>query len=151
MDTSWPAWRNRTITGRKTTGWADAVISNQILIRGRRGQAKPRLRRGAPRWPSGLRSTLALTQPCRSDAHRGRHPVLSAAARFRALHRQRLHGDRYRGAGRHPRCQYADRVPDAVIFDLDGVLLDSEQLWNQAKEEVVRESGGRWHDEAPRA
>lgn len=38
---------------------------------------------------------------------------------------------------------------DAVIFDLDGVLMDSEQRWNAAKEELVRESGGRWRDEAP--
>ena len=38
-----------------------------------------------------------------------------------------------------------------MIFDLDGVLLDSEQLWNQAKEELVRETGGRWRDEAARA
>ena len=40
-------------------------------------------------------------------------------------------------------------MPDAVVFDLDGVLLDSEQRWNEAKEEVVRERGGRWVDEAP--
>ena len=39
----------------------------------------------------------------------------------------------------------------AVIFDLDGVLLDSEQLWNQSKEAFVRETGGRWRDDAPRA
>jgi HAD superfamily hydrolase (TIGR01509 family) len=38
----------------------------------------------------------------------------------------------------------------AVVFDLDGVLLDSEQVWNRAKEEVVRERGGRWRDDAPR-
>jgi HAD superfamily hydrolase (TIGR01509 family) len=38
-----------------------------------------------------------------------------------------------------------------VIFDLDGVLLDSEQLWNRAKEELVREVGGRWSEAAPRA
>jgi HAD superfamily hydrolase (TIGR01509 family) len=37
-----------------------------------------------------------------------------------------------------------------VIFDLDGVLLDSEQVWNQAKEQLVRERGGRWREEAPR-
>jgi HAD superfamily hydrolase (TIGR01509 family) len=41
-------------------------------------------------------------------------------------------------------------VTAAVIFDLDGVLLDSEQVWNRAKEELVRERGGRWHDGAPR-
>jgi HAD superfamily hydrolase (TIGR01509 family) len=39
--------------------------------------------------------------------------------------------------------------PDAVVFDLDGVLIDSEQHWNEAKEALVRESGGRWRGEAP--
>jgi HAD superfamily hydrolase (TIGR01509 family) len=37
----------------------------------------------------------------------------------------------------------------AVIFDLDGVLLDSEQRWNEAKEALVREAGGAWREEAP--
>ena len=40
---------------------------------------------------------------------------------------------------------------DGVIFDLDGVLLDSEQLWNQAKKALVRAAGGRWREDAPRA
>ncbi len=40
---------------------------------------------------------------------------------------------------------------EAVIFDLDGVLLDSEQLWNEAKQEIVEETGGRWRDGAPEA
>jgi HAD superfamily hydrolase (TIGR01509 family) len=40
-------------------------------------------------------------------------------------------------------------MPEAVIFDLDGVLLDSEQLWNQAKEALVRDAGGTWRQEAP--
>jgi HAD superfamily hydrolase (TIGR01509 family) len=40
-------------------------------------------------------------------------------------------------------------VIEAVVFDLDGVLVDSEQLWNGVKEELVRETGGRWHDGAP--
>jgi HAD superfamily hydrolase (TIGR01509 family) len=38
----------------------------------------------------------------------------------------------------------------AVIFDLDGVLLDSEQVWNAAKKELVEERGGEWRDQAPR-
>ena len=42
-------------------------------------------------------------------------------------------------------------MPEAVILDLDGVLLDSEQRWNQIKEAFVRETGGRWRAEAPRA
>jgi HAD superfamily hydrolase (TIGR01509 family) len=40
-------------------------------------------------------------------------------------------------------------MPDAVIFDLDGVLMDSEPRWNEAKEALVRESGGSWRGEAP--
>jgi HAD superfamily hydrolase (TIGR01509 family) len=37
----------------------------------------------------------------------------------------------------------------AVIFDLDGVLLDSEQRWNAAKRELVRDVGGHWREDAP--
>ncbi len=39
---------------------------------------------------------------------------------------------------------------EAVVFDLDGVLLDSEQLWDEAREQLARERGGRWHDGAQR-
>jgi HAD superfamily hydrolase (TIGR01509 family) len=42
-----------------------------------------------------------------------------------------------------------DASPEAVIFDLDGVLIDSEPSWNAAKEALVRQRGGRWRDEAP--
>ena len=38
----------------------------------------------------------------------------------------------------------------AVIFDLDGVLLDSEQAWDQARRDLVAETGGRWTDTATR-
>jgi len=38
----------------------------------------------------------------------------------------------------------------AVIFDLDGVLVDSESVWNSVREQLTRESGGRWHDHAQR-
>lgn len=41
--------------------------------------------------------------------------------------------------------------PAAVIFDLDGVLLDSETVWNDARRELVQESGGTWRDDAQRA
>lgn len=39
---------------------------------------------------------------------------------------------------------------DAVVFDLDGVLIDSEAVWDAAREELVRERGGRWHEGAQR-
>ena len=44
----------------------------------------------------------------------------------------------------------ARRVIDAVVFDLDGVLLDSEAVWDAAREALARERGGRWHDQAQR-
>jgi len=41
-------------------------------------------------------------------------------------------------------------VIDAFVFDLDGVLLDSEQVWDEARERLANERGGRWHPEAQR-
>jgi HAD superfamily hydrolase (TIGR01509 family) len=32
----------------------------------------------------------------------------------------------------------------AVVFDLDGVLLESEQVWSAAKQQLSLEHGGRW-------
>lgn len=39
---------------------------------------------------------------------------------------------------------------EAVVFDLDGLLIDSEQLWDEARRQFVTERGGRWHDRAQR-
>lgn len=36
----------------------------------------------------------------------------------------------------------------AVIFDLDGVLLDSESAWVEEKKRYTEESGGHWKEEA---
>jgi HAD superfamily hydrolase (TIGR01509 family) len=41
-------------------------------------------------------------------------------------------------------------VIEAVVFDLDGVLLDSEQVWDAAREQIAKERGGAWHDRAQR-
>jgi HAD superfamily hydrolase (TIGR01509 family) len=35
-------------------------------------------------------------------------------------------------------------VTDAVVFDLDGVLIDSEPVWEQVRRAYVAEAGGRW-------
>jgi HAD superfamily hydrolase (TIGR01509 family) len=35
-------------------------------------------------------------------------------------------------------------VVDAVVFDLDGVLIDSEPVWEQVRRAYVAEVGGRW-------
>ena len=36
------------------------------------------------------------------------------------------------------------------MFDLDGVLIDSEQVWDDVREQLARELGGRWHEGAQR-
>jgi HAD superfamily hydrolase (TIGR01509 family) len=42
-------------------------------------------------------------------------------------------------------------VTAAVVFDLDGVLLQSEEVWDAVRERYVREAGGRYDDEVQRA
>jgi len=37
---------------------------------------------------------------------------------------------------------------EAVVFDLDGVIADTEQVWDEVREQLVRERGGRWHERA---
>jgi HAD superfamily hydrolase (TIGR01509 family) len=39
---------------------------------------------------------------------------------------------------------------NAVVFDLDGVLIDSEHVWDEARRELAVERGGRWHEQASR-
>jgi HAD superfamily hydrolase (TIGR01509 family) len=41
-------------------------------------------------------------------------------------------------------------VIEGVVFDLDGLLLDSEQVWDAAREQLARVRGGRWHESAQR-
>jgi HAD superfamily hydrolase (TIGR01509 family) len=39
-------------------------------------------------------------------------------------------------------------VIEAVIFDLDGVILETEQVWDDVREGLARERGGRWSERA---
>lgn len=40
---------------------------------------------------------------------------------------------------------------EAVVFDLDGVLVQTEELWHEVRESFARERGGRYDAEAQRA
>jgi len=42
-------------------------------------------------------------------------------------------------------------LTQAVVFDLDGVLLQSEEMWDSVRERYVRERGGRYDEEVQRA
>ena len=37
---------------------------------------------------------------------------------------------------------------EAVVFDLDGVLLDTEELWDEVREGLARERNGNWSESA---
>ena len=37
---------------------------------------------------------------------------------------------------------------EAIVFDLDGVIIDSEQIWNRVRESLAKERGGGWHSHA---
>lgn len=39
---------------------------------------------------------------------------------------------------------------DAVIFDLDGVIVDSEPVWEEVRRRYVAEHGGRWQPDTQR-
>jgi HAD superfamily hydrolase (TIGR01509 family) len=41
-------------------------------------------------------------------------------------------------------------VIDAVAFDLDGVLVQSEEVWDEARRDLVGEAGGEWTEAATR-
>jgi HAD superfamily hydrolase (TIGR01509 family) len=45
----------------------------------------------------------------------------------------------------------ADREVQAVVFDLDGVLVDSEQQWDEVRRGIAVEAGRLWPDGATRA
>jgi HAD superfamily hydrolase (TIGR01509 family) len=39
---------------------------------------------------------------------------------------------------------------DAVVFDLDGILIQTEELWDEVREQLARERGGRYDVQAQR-
>ena len=45
----------------------------------------------------------------------------------------------------------AGREVEAVVFDMDGVLVDTEHLWDEVREALTRDWGGRYTPEAQEA
>jgi HAD superfamily hydrolase (TIGR01509 family) len=41
-------------------------------------------------------------------------------------------------------------VIEGVVFDLDGLLIETEEIWDEVREALVRERGGRWTERAQR-
>jgi HAD superfamily hydrolase (TIGR01509 family) len=39
-----------------------------------------------------------------------------------------------------------DSKIEAIVFDMDGVIVDSEPIWQEARVDLVREHGGAWTD-----
>ena len=39
------------------------------------------------------------------------------------------------------------RLPAAVLWDMDGTLVDTEPYWMRAELELIREFGGTWTEE----
>jgi len=58
-------------------------------------------------------------------------------------------GTIYHGPG-FTRVRTGGLMIEAVVFDLDGVIVDSEPVWEQVRQQVVAEYGGTWKPEAQR-
>src|SRR5919204_473805 len=56
-----------------------------------------------------------------------------------------------RTGARLPRRHVRVLVIEAVAFDLDGLLIDSEQVWDAVREQYVTERGRRYDAEVQRA
>ena len=45
-----------------------------------------------------------------------------------------------------PNAQQSERALEAVLFDMDGTLVDTEPYWIAAEYRLVAEYGGTWND-----
>lgn len=38
--------------------------------------------------------------------------------------------------------------PSAIVYDMDGVIVDSESIWDQVRSGLTKEKGGAWRDDS---
>lgn len=46
-----------------------------------------------------------------------------------------------------PSVSHRNALPDAVLWDMDGTLVDTEPLWNEVQRRLVAAHGGTWSEE----
>lgn len=46
-----------------------------------------------------------------------------------------------------PSASHRNALPDAVLWDMDGTLVDTEPLWNEVQRRLVAAHGGTWSEE----
>src|SRR5262249_48173427 len=136
----------RALRGQRPGRGADrarAALRTQRPAAARRVERRGAARVGLPRAARRGRPGMARLHDGRAACRRRPHDLRRVGRCDRA---------RRRGAGAElrPRVVRAGMSVEAVVFDLDGLLLDSEQLWDEAREELAHERGGRWTPEAQR-
>ncbi len=131
--------------------WAASMLSRRAGA----PRAALRAQRAADRAlerDRGARGRSAPARGCRRLADRA-HGRRDRDRRPHALRRRAADGRGGTGADlarlRPPGLQPG--LIEAVVFDLDGVIVDSEQVWDDVRAEYARETGGRYGPDAARA
>jgi HAD superfamily hydrolase (TIGR01509 family) len=100
--------------------------------------------RGVP--PIGMWSGIATEEGARGA------PLLVGALGWLECRLGRVGAARHRySAARPPRGRLPHAVIGAVVFDLDGVILQTEEVWDEVRGHYVVEQGGSYDAEAQRA
>ena len=132
--------RRGAVAARRRPGLARAALrtrgpADRDVARDRDGAGRER------RTASRRRARLARVRAARGGCRRGRTRSSSATSSASSSASTPPPSFVLRG-------EYMSLVIEAVVFDLDGVLVDSEHVWDEVREELARERGGRWHERA---
>src|SRR5205085_7731142 len=96
-------------------------------------------------------ATTRSSSPTRSRSSTVRRTTHSSTARARTTACERRLDGAHQGAEAAAWPAPERKMIEAVVFDLDGVLLASEEVWDEVRERYVRERGGRYDADVQRA